>query len=84
MSDVRSASGFRSLVEQIQENDGGADPRPRPQRRRLTLPAGAPERLSPAGSATSERAAIERTAADPAPTKPASAASVRLLQRRWL
>ena len=70
MTDVRPASGFRSLVQQIQENDGGADERQRPGRRRLTLPAGSRER-APAP-------AYE----PPAPS--ASSMPLRLLQRRWL
>ncbi len=69
MSDVRTNSGFRSLVEKIQENDGGVDERQRVPRRRLTLPSNGREgRPAPT--------------MDAAPS--VSAAPVRLLQRRWL
>ncbi len=69
MSRESNQNGFRSLVQQIQENDGGADERQRPQRRRLTAPA--------TGCASMDTAP---TAAAPAPSK----TPVRLLQRRWL
>jgi hypothetical protein len=69
MPDARSETGFRSLVQQIQENDGGPDERQRPQRRRLTIPA--------AGRAAKDAA--------PAAAAPASSKTpIRLLQRRWL
>ncbi|WP_333824449.1 hypothetical protein [Pinisolibacter sp.] len=70
MPDARSENGFRSLVQQIQENDAGPDERQRPQRRRPTMPAG--------GRETAKDAVA--TAAAPPPSK----APVRLLQRRWL
>ena len=69
MPDSRSETGFRSLVQQIQENDGSADERQRPQRRRLTIPA--------SGRAAKDAAP---TAASPSPSK----TPIRLLQRRWL
>lgn len=64
------ASGFRSLVQQIQENDTGADEDTRQPRRRLSLRRD-PRRAPPA------EAPIETTSAKIDPT-------TRLLQRRWL
>ena len=65
-----TASGFRSLVQQIQEKDTGADEDTRPPRRRLSLRRD-PRRAPPA------EAPIEtaNTKIDP---------TTRLLQRRWL
>jgi hypothetical protein len=71
MPDTRSDTGFRSLVQKIQENDVGTDERQRPQRRRLTMPAAGRE---------AKKDAAPTAAAPSAP----SVSSVRLLQRRWL
>lgn len=68
MTEDTSTSGFRSLVQQIQQNDVETIERQRPQRRRLTL------RREP-------RPEIQPEPFAPAP-KPTTAAP--LLQRRWL
>ena len=65
-----SASGFRSLVQQIQENDTGADDDTRPPRRRLSLRRD--PRRAPAAELPPETSAPK---IDP---------TARLLQRRWL
>jgi hypothetical protein len=69
MPDTPSTSGFRSLVQQIQEKDTIGGERPRPARR----PAAAPR---------ANREAAPAEAPKPAGSRPA--APVRLLQRRWL
>ena len=68
MTEDTLTSGFRSLVQKIQENDAESAERQRPQRRRLTL------RREP----RPEAEAPTTTA------RPTQIAPVRLLQRRWL
>lgn len=70
MTEDTSAGGFRSLVQQIQQNDVDADERQRPQRRRLTL------RREPRPEAPAQ--------APVPPQKTSGATPIRLLQRRWL
>ncbi|MDK9694846.1 MAG: hypothetical protein OEL76_00470 [Siculibacillus sp.] len=70
MPDVRTDTGFRSLVEKIQENGGDDVTERRPPRRRLTLPGGGRERA--------------RAAAEEPSTALAPDLRVHLLQRRWL
>lgn len=69
MPDDTPDSGFRSLVQKIQENDGDAAERGRPPRRRLTMPGG-------------RRPAAPAEAA-PKPAAP-TGEPLRLLERRWL
>ena len=64
MTDQAPASGFRSLVQQIQENDGEVVERPRFPRRRLTLrretPAEAADLPPPLASTTAPRLLARR------------------------
>lgn len=66
--EIASATGFRSLVEKIQENDAGYDERERPMRRRPV---------------TRRDPRAEAAAPAPAPAASRDA-PMRLLQRRWL
>lgn len=70
MPDDTPATGFRSLVEQIQEKDADAAERARPVRRRLSL-----RRDSRPGTAGE--------APEPFTREPGTA-PLRLLERRWL
>jgi hypothetical protein len=66
--ETTSATGFRSLVEKIQENDSGYDERDRPMRRRpMVRRDPRPEAAAPAQAPATNRDL-----------------TVRLLERRWL